>query len=172
MKLILTYMLTLLLGVLVAFGIACLIGLVFPILKIWVFLIISISWLYIGWKYAIAQTAARDQANRMRLPEGCDYILARDEIADLFSIVNQQAEKEGGQYVFRKEMVSAWYSFRDNPCTDTANTLLRIAPMLYQYFEACSPGGQFYINKSIIKLKCFPGNSINIFDVSNNIPII
>jgi len=70
-------------------------------LKIWVFLIISI-WLYIGWKYAIAQTAARDRANQMRLPEGCNYILARDEIANFFAIANQQAEKEGGQDVITR----------------------------------------------------------------------
>jgi hypothetical protein len=93
MKLILTYTLTLGLGILVALGIASLIGLVLPGLKIWVFLIISLSWLYIGWKYA----AARDRANQIRLPQGCDYILARDEIANLFVIANQEAEKESGQ---------------------------------------------------------------------------
>jgi hypothetical protein len=155
MKLILTYILALGLGVLVAFGIASLIGLVFPVLKIWVFLIISVSWLYIGWKYAIAQdkirATARDMGNQTRIPEGCDYILARDEIAEFFAIANRQAEKEGGRYVFQKEMVNAWYSFRDNPCADTANALLRVTPTLYQYFEACSPGGQFYINKTILK---------------------
>jgi hypothetical protein len=143
MRLVLTYALTLGLGILVAFGIASLIGLVLPSLETWVFLVISLWWLYIGWKYA----AARSRANQVRVPlcvpEDCDFVLARDEIASFFAIANQEAEKEDGQYIFPQEMVNAWYSFRDNPCADTANQLLLVAPPLYQYFEACGPDGQF-----------------------------
>jgi membrane protein implicated in regulation of membrane protease activity len=55
MRLVITYLLTLLLGCAIAFGVAWLVGLLLPAAKIPVFLILSVAWLWIGWRYAQAK---------------------------------------------------------------------------------------------------------------------
>lgn len=87
--------------------------------------------------------------NPTKIPDGCDLILTRDEIENCFSMAEKEAESEGGRYVYRVEVVDAWHQFRDNPCAATANKLLLVAPMFYQYFEACATGGNFHNYKSI-----------------------
>ncbi len=54
LRLTLLFVLTGLLGIGVAFGLSLLVGLLLPSLKIPVFLIVSVCWLWIGWKYASA----------------------------------------------------------------------------------------------------------------------
>ena len=55
LRLTVTFVLTGVLGVFVAFGAALLVGIVLPSLKVPLFVIISGWWLWIGWKYAQAR---------------------------------------------------------------------------------------------------------------------
>lgn len=55
MRLLINYVLTLSMGVGIACGIAWLVGLAWPAAKIPVFLIISVWWLWTGWRYAQAR---------------------------------------------------------------------------------------------------------------------
>jgi hypothetical protein len=59
MRLVITYVLTLCLGTAVAFGIAWLVGLIWPTARVPVFIVISIWWLWIGWRYAQARDRGR-----------------------------------------------------------------------------------------------------------------
>ena len=59
MRLFIVYLLTMLLGVAIALGVACLVGLLWHAAKIPVFLIITIWWLWIAWKYAQARDRGR-----------------------------------------------------------------------------------------------------------------
>ena len=52
MRLVFIYTVLLLIGVSVAFGIALIVGLLLPWAKIPVFLIISLWWLWTGWRYS------------------------------------------------------------------------------------------------------------------------
>ncbi len=58
MRLVATLLLTLTVGVLIAWGVALVIGWVIPVARVPVFLALSIWWTWTGWKY----TKARDQA--------------------------------------------------------------------------------------------------------------
>ena len=80
-----------------------------------------------------------------------DLVMARDEIADMHKKLNEQAAKEGGEYIFKVEYVSAWQTFRDAPSIDTAHHLLDVAPHLLEYFEMCSPGHSFYSTSRYLK---------------------
>ena len=77
--------------------------------------------------------------------------MARDEIADMHKMLNAQGAKDGGEYHFKNEYVSAWETFRDSPSIGTARTLLDVAPQLLQYFEMCSPGSSFYSTSRFLK---------------------
>jgi len=81
----------------------------------------------------------------------CDLLMARDEIADMHRKLNAQAEREGGEYIFKNDYVAAWEAFRDNPNIGTARELLDVAPLLLQYFEMCSPGSSFYSTSRYLK---------------------
>jgi hypothetical protein len=59
MRLIISYVLMLIIGIGVAFGIALLVGLLWPSAKLPVFLIIAAWWCWTGWRYA----QARDRGN-------------------------------------------------------------------------------------------------------------
>lgn len=52
MRLVFIYLILLLIGTAVAFGIGSLVGLVWPSAKIPVFVIITVWWLWTGWRYA------------------------------------------------------------------------------------------------------------------------
>jgi len=84
------------------------------------------------------------------VPANCDLVMVRDEIADMHKLMNSEAEKEGGSYVFEEKYVSAWEAFCANPTLDNAETLLEIAPMLIHYFESCAPGGSLYITSAYL----------------------
>jgi uncharacterized membrane protein YphA (DoxX/SURF4 family) len=53
--LVITYLLTLLLGSAIAFGVASAVGLLLPAAKIPVFIVLTLAWLVIGWRYAQAR---------------------------------------------------------------------------------------------------------------------
>ncbi len=76
--------------------------------------------------------------------------MARNEILDMYKIINERGERDGGAYVFKVEHVTAWEIFRDNPTIDTARALLDVAPMLRDYFEGCCPGGNIYITNRLL----------------------
>jgi hypothetical protein len=59
LRLVIITLLTMLTGVAVAFGVASLIGLLWPSARVPIFLVLSIWWLWIGWRYASALDAAR-----------------------------------------------------------------------------------------------------------------
>ena len=80
-----------------------------------------------------------------------DLLMARDEIADMHMMLNEQAAKEGGEYIFKTEYIAAWQSFRDNPNIGTARTLLKEAPHLLEYFNMCSPDHNFYSTSRYLK---------------------
>jgi len=52
MRLVFIYTVLLIIGTAVAFGIAWLVGLVWPLAKLPVFLVISLWWLWTGWRYS------------------------------------------------------------------------------------------------------------------------
>jgi membrane protein implicated in regulation of membrane protease activity len=55
MRLIITYLLTLGLGLGIAFGVAWMVGLAWPRARVPVFLIVALWWLWVGWRYAQAR---------------------------------------------------------------------------------------------------------------------
>ena len=71
----------------------------------------------------------------------CDFVMARDEIAEMHRRLNEQGQREGGTYCFKNDYVAAWYAFRDNPNIQTARAFLEVAPPILVYFQQCSPGG-------------------------------
>lgn len=77
--------------------------------------------------------------------------MTRDEIIDFHKMMNAQGEAEGGAYLFPKEYIAAWETFRDHPSIDNARALLEIAPELVRYFEDCSPGSDFYATNTYLK---------------------
>jgi hypothetical protein len=93
-----------------------------------------------------------DRSGWEEIIRDCDLLQARDEIADLFQILNSQAEERGGRYAFRVEMVEAWRQFSANPCADTAIDLLQTAPELARYFEVCRRGGGGYPQDAHVRL--------------------
>jgi hypothetical protein len=77
-----------------------------------------------------------------------DLNMAREEIIGFHQLAQREAEREGADAYFDQAYIRAWEGFRDSPTVENAAALLNVAPMLAQYFEGCSPGGQFYeINK-------------------------
>ena len=55
-------------GMVIALGVALLVGVWFPRAKVWVFLVISIWWGWVGFKYAVS----RDFFNRQQPPHEDD----------------------------------------------------------------------------------------------------
>jgi len=60
MRILVTLLFTTLLGIAIAFGVALLVGPLFPRAKIPVFLVISLWWIWTGFKYAVT----RDRMSR------------------------------------------------------------------------------------------------------------
>ena len=75
----------------------------------------------------------------------CDFLLARRLIAEMFSAANREAERKGGQYVYKNEMVDAWVGFRDLPTLENAIALIGQVPMLFDYFEGCTLNGKWTV---------------------------
>ena len=55
MRLVITYVLIALIGVAVSAGVAVLVGRVLPVLRLPMFVVIMLLWVWIGWKYAEAR---------------------------------------------------------------------------------------------------------------------
>jgi len=124
-----TYLLTMALGTAIAFGIAALVGLLLPFARLPVFVVLSVYWLWIGWRYAgVRQRAQQVARASVDIPPGCDLALARSEIAEFFEMANQQAKREGREPVWASALVDAWHAFSADPNLATANALCRAAP--------------------------------------------
>jgi len=78
----------------------------------------------------------------------CNFYLARREIGEYFQMTNREAHTKGGEYVYRNEFSDGWKNFADNPCYETAKQFLEkapeYAPMVFNYFAGCCPGGIFH----------------------------
>jgi hypothetical protein len=77
--------------------------------------------------------------------ETCDFALARDEIADFFKLANAEANREGGEAIWKTEFVRGWEGFSTTPNSETARAWLGMAPeyatMIMTYLADCCPGG-------------------------------
>lgn len=76
----------------------------------------------------------------------CNFELARDEFADFFHTMSEEAKRDGKEMVFRTELVQGWKQFSANPRLETAKTWLKLmhgegAPIL-KVFADCCPGGR------------------------------
>ena len=78
---------------------------------------------------------------------GCDFLMARDEIATLHRRLNEEAKQKSGEYLFTKEYVLVWDAFCNDPRIETARVLLNVAPSLLHHFQNCCPGGVLYATK-------------------------
>jgi CpXC protein len=81
----------------------------------------------------------RDRINTVL--HGCDFQVAKNELANCFAILNNEARVEGGSYWYSEKMAEALHNFVTNPCAETAAALLDEAPMLSTYFEQSKAGG-------------------------------
>lgn len=77
----------------------------------------------------------------------CDFQLAKEEIANLIRIGNQQAQKQGGEYIWKQEIADAIKVFLTQPNLESAAKLLNCEPTFYNYFEECKPTGKFAFYK-------------------------
>lgn len=158
MRVVITMFLTLTLGLGVAFGIALLVRLMFPPAALPVFSLLSLLWLWIGWKYAVirdrarcSQTGLPNPAGQVHgeiganvIPSACDFVLARREIAHVFEMVQGKAAAEGKHAYYPNAVGAAWQAYSDNPGRATAAALVSTMPPLASYFRECSPGGRFF----------------------------
>ena len=132
---------TLALGIGIALGIAVLVGLVFPAARV----------LWTGWKYAGAVDRADRVLRASLIPAGCDFTLARIEIARFFEMTNQEAQRQGAEAFYAPEIVAAWKAFADDPNHATGTALCRAMPSLVSYFVECSPGGSLFEIERVLK---------------------
>lgn len=77
----------------------------------------------------------------------CDFLLARDEIANFLKHSNDEARQRGGECIWPKEVAEALNIFLAQPNLRTAAKLLEEAPHFVQYFEECKPEGMFAFYK-------------------------
>jgi hypothetical protein len=72
------------------------------------------------------------------------------EIRRCVQAVQAEATKRGEVTYFKTEVTAAIEAFISDPNPDTASRLLDAAPPLRRYFEACSPGNDFYENNRLL----------------------
>jgi hypothetical protein len=72
---------------------------------------------------------------------GVDFILAKDELAKFIRFMIEQGKKRGKAPYAKREIVSALDRFNENPCLETAISLLGVAPAFLKIFEQCKPTG-------------------------------
>ncbi len=93
---------------------------------------------------------------RSPIPDGCDFQMARAELADFFRIANEDAAKKGARVAYKQEFVARWERFAANPCKETAAAWLTEAKdyesLLMTYFTECSPGGRFHTHRDLQKV--------------------
>jgi hypothetical protein len=65
----------------------------------------------------------------------CNFFMARRGISYVFRTANEQAEREGKEAYWKKEIANGWSQFAENPCYDTAVRFLMVAPNMATYFD-------------------------------------
>ena len=81
---------------------------------------------------------------KLKPPKDCNYHLAARVIGKTLELWNKQAHDQGGYWCWPKEADSAWKEFATNPCYETSNQLLNVAPEFLRFFMDCRPNGKFY----------------------------
>lgn len=81
----------------------------------------------------------------------CDFQLAREEIASMIKMQNQEAQRQGGEYIWKSEVAKSIERFLAEPNLETAAQLLNCAPAFENYFEGCKPNGQFAFYKRMLR---------------------
>jgi hypothetical protein len=66
----------------------------------------------------------------------CNFFMARRVVADFFRRANQQAEAEGNQSIWKKEIADGWEQFFLNPCYETAVRFVTVSPPILPYFDS------------------------------------
>ena len=65
----------------------------------------------------------------------CNFFMARRGVAYVFRLANQQAEAQGQQCVWKKEIADTWEQFSLNPCHETAVRFVITSPHIFPYFD-------------------------------------
>jgi hypothetical protein len=81
----------------------------------------SISGLPINWKQTLRH---------------CNFFMARRGIAYVIRSANQEAEAEGKQCAWKKEIADTWKQFSLNPCPETAVRFVEVSPHMFPYFDS------------------------------------
>jgi membrane protein implicated in regulation of membrane protease activity len=89
MRLVFTFMLTTAMGFVLAAGLAWLVGLLLPIGRLPVFLVVSVWWIWTGWKYA----SLRDR--HARINRNLDMADAADRRVDAMKAELERADRRG-----------------------------------------------------------------------------
>lgn len=71
----------------------------------------------------------------------CDFAMARKEIA---KVLRGEDLQKLGDSLASQGLHKVIVPFLDTPSLETAIALLQVAPELYSYFDASSPGGSVY----------------------------
>lgn len=107
--------------------------------------------------------------NWKRTLKQCNMALARRELAEFFQMTDRDAEIQGKQAVFKTEFVDGWNDFAENPCYNTAVAWFKkapdYAPMIFEYFRECCPGGRFH------RIGIKTAMSFNLGDYSLDMPL-
>ena len=77
--------------------------------------------------------------------DGCDFVMARDDVSDSLVTLRKEGEQTGGQYYISPEFSSALKAFYANPVFETAVALLEIVPAFLPMFELTA-----------LKIRCLP----------------
>jgi hypothetical protein len=85
------------------------------------------------------------------LPKDRDFIMTAAEIRDMLKMMKDEAAAKGEAPYYKREFLDALYPFIENPSPATATPLLKVAPFLRAYFEKCSPGGEFYEMRRLLR---------------------
>lgn len=81
----------------------------------------------------------------------CDFQMVADLLTALFEMAELKAQRRGGHIFHPIEFMARLNYFWETPSEDTATILLQAAPVFHPIFEACSPGGLLYEQKSRLR---------------------
>lgn len=72
-----------------------------------------------------------------------NFFMARRGVAYVFRLANQQAEAQGQQCVWKKEIAETWQQFSQNPSYETAVRFLLTSPHIFPYFDGAFQQSQY-----------------------------
>lgn len=89
------------------------------------------------------ETASGLPVNWRQTLHRSNLFMARRGIAYVFRVANQQAEAEGKQCIWKKEIADGWEQFSPNPCYETAVRFVTAAPNMLPYFDSTFQQSQY-----------------------------